>query len=177
MKTTFRQFGRLYCGYKWHKLIQYTYIDHTDLLKHFSRRSGTGFSLKLSQITSSLIIWDHAQLSMERGYCITHRTTLALQIWMWISMYIPNHKLFTVNDPFIGTSRLTYSSCLCKSQYITRGETVLICTGNIAKISTFKPTSYPHTAWASYQIRKIAGCACAGNAGKVFPRRRFHRNR
>ena len=30
-------------------------------------------------------------------------------------------------------------------------------------------------AWASYQIRKIAGCACAGNAGNVFPRRRFRR--
>ena len=29
--------------------------------------------------------------------------------------------------------------------------------------------------WASYQIHKIAGCACAGNAGKVFPRRRFQR--
>ena len=27
--------------------------------------------------------------------------------------------------------------------------------------------------WASYQIRKIAGYACAGNAGKVFPHRRF----
>ena len=25
-----------------------------------------------------------------------------------------------------------------------------------------------HGAWASYQIRKIAGCACAGNAGIVF---------
>ena len=30
-------------------------------------------------------------------------------------------------------------------------------------------------AWASYQIHKIAGCACAGNAGNVFPRRRFQR--
>ena len=29
--------------------------------------------------------------------------------------------------------------------------------------------------WASYQIRKIAGCACAGNTGNVFPRRRFQR--
>ena len=29
--------------------------------------------------------------------------------------------------------------------------------------------------WAYYQIRKIAGCACAGNAGNVFPRRRFQR--
>ena len=34
----------------------------------------------------------------------------------------------------------------------------------------------PHCiTWASYQIRKIAGCACAGNAGNVFPRRRFQR--
>ena len=24
-------------------------------------------------------------------------------------------------------------------------------------------------SWASYQIRKIASCACAGNAGNVFP--------
>ena len=31
------------------------------------------------------------------------------------------------------------------------------------------------SSWASYQIRKIAGCACAGNAGNVFPRRLFQR--
>ena len=30
-------------------------------------------------------------------------------------------------------------------------------------------------SWASYQIRKIAGCACAGNAGNVFPRCRFQK--
>ena len=29
--------------------------------------------------------------------------------------------------------------------------------------------------WASYQIRKIACCACAGNAGNVFPRHRLQR--
>ena len=32
-----------------------------------------------------------------------------------------------------------------------------------------------NTPWASYQIRKIAGCACAGNAGNVFPRGRLQR--
>ena len=30
--------------------------------------------------------------------------------------------------------------------------------------------------WASCQIRKIAGCACAGDAGNVLPRGRFQRN-
>ena len=34
---------------------------------------------------------------------------------------------------------------------------------------------YCPSPWASYQISKIAGCACAGNAGNVFPRRRFQR--
>ena len=29
--------------------------------------------------------------------------------------------------------------------------------------------------WASYQIHKIAGCACAGNAGNVFPTHRLQR--
>ena len=29
--------------------------------------------------------------------------------------------------------------------------------------------------WASYQIRTIVGCACAGNAGNVFSRRRIQR--
>ena len=29
--------------------------------------------------------------------------------------------------------------------------------------------------WASYQILKIVGCACAGNAGNVSPRRRIQR--
>ena len=32
-------------------------------------------------------------------------------------------------------------------------------------------------SWASYQIHKIAGCACAGNAGNVFPAAEFNGNR
>ena len=32
-------------------------------------------------------------------------------------------------------------------------------------------------AWASYQIRQIAGCTCAGNAGNVFPATDFKGNR
>ena len=31
--------------------------------------------------------------------------------------------------------------------------------------------------WASYQIRKIANCACTGNAGNVFPDTDFKGNR
>ena len=38
-----------------------------------------------------------------------------------------------------------------------------------------RPWWFIVSPWASYQIRKIASCACAGNAGDVFPRRRFQR--
>ena len=37
------------------------------------------------------------------------------------------------------------------------------------------PAMHRVSPWASYQIRKIAGCACAENAGNVFPHRRFRR--
>ena len=34
-----------------------------------------------------------------------------------------------------------------------------------------------HLTWASYQIRKIVGCACARNAGNIFPATDFKGNR
>ena len=37
------------------------------------------------------------------------------------------------------------------------------------------PWQHDGLAWASYQIRNIAGCACTGNAGNVSPHRRFQR--
>ena len=51
---------------------------------------------------------------------------------------------------------------------------------SVGKIYQYQPqriTKYHQkfAVWASYQIRKIAGCACAGNAGNVSPRRRFKR--
>ena len=49
----------------------------------------------------------------------------------------------------------------------------IYCEGSF--ISTFPHSNTLSTAWASYQISKIAGCACAGNAGNVSPRRRFQR--
>ena len=34
-----------------------------------------------------------------------------------------------------------------------------------------------YAPWTSYQMRKIAGCACTGNAGNVFPATDFKGNR
>ena len=45
----------------------------------------------------------------------------------------------------------------------------------VSKELLVKLVPYKNSAWASYQIRSIAGCACAGNAGNVFPHRRLQR--
>ena len=43
------------------------------------------------------------------------------------------------------------------------------------KVAFINMTAISFVLWASYQICKIAGCACAGNAGNVSPRRRIQR--
>ena len=44
----------------------------------------------------------------------------------------------------------------------------------MVRFSAWKPVPFLQMClWASYRIRKIAGCACAENAGNVFPRRRL----
>ena len=42
---------------------------------------------------------------------------------------------------------------------------------------TYGITYHSQVAWASYQIHKVAGCACAGNAENVFPTTDFKGNR
>ena len=58
--------------------------------------------------------------------------------------------------------------------YIAKRYTVhnqLIDKGNNTQheCEKYKPGQRDMGPWASYQTRKIAGCACAGNAGYVFP--------
>ena len=57
---------------------------------------------------------------------------------------------------------------------ISRQKRTAFSTMRLMNINNNKEARYI-AIWASYQIRKIAGCACAGNAGNVFPRRRFQR--
>ena len=48
-------------------------------------------------------------------------------------------------------NRLSFANCVC------------------LKANVYDYMNSITLAWVSYQIRKIAGCACAGNAGSVFP--------
>ena len=43
----------------------------------------------------------------------------------------------------------------------------------LSNMHAFNIFVWGRVTWASCQIRKIAGCACAGNAGNVFPRQRL----
>ena len=48
--------------------------------------------------------------------------------------------------------------------------------GNMRSYIQYTVIGWYYVTWASYQIRKIAGCACAGDAGNVFPATYFKGN-
>ena len=65
---------------------------------------------------------------------------------------------------------LCAQSCHRGARY---GESQLLCQPTFVTHCTL----CGHTSWASYEICKIAGCACTGNAGNVFPATNFKGNR
>ena len=58
--------------------------------------------------------------------------------------------------------------CLCLSQ---------VATSAVGPLPASCPQPDTHRVWSSCQMCKIAGCACAGNAGNVFPSTDFEGNR
>ena len=95
---------------------------------------------------------------------------------MLVPQYTPI-RVKTGGGPWTWKSNM--KSVLSKSQWRALKVSIGIrCTGDASEYRwscPLNPLSNITTPWASYQIRKIAGCACAGNAGNVFPRRRFQR--
>ena len=60
----------------------------------------------------------------------------------------------------------------CKIDMKTSG----CCKGSWHDMTSSSPAiSWRFPSWASYQIRKIVGCARAGNVGNVYPATRFQR--
>ena len=63
------------------------------------------------------------------------------------------------------SSSLEFHFCCKLLVEMTPRETDRVIYGRRNEYTVLKGCS----TWTSYQIRKIAGCACAGNAGNVFP--------
>ena len=85
---------------------------------------------------------------------------------------------FTNTRNYCHRNKIYVLTCLLKQIYLQSTECARIyCTVNTVCHSCYHHREFTsrRTHGASYQIRKIAGCACAGNAGNVFPRRRFQR--
>ena len=70
-----------------------------------------------------------------------------------------------------------------KSDMRTRGKSIRDWEYQLSKRNCigllYCPVEYAkiQTSWASYQICNIAGCACAGKAGNVFPATDLERDR
>ena len=82
-------------------------------------------------------------------------------VWVEIfSSYIYNGRYLAASGPFL----------LWKSTHVEMPWRFI---GGLAKLGLH---SFVPGIWASYQIRKIAGCACAGNVGNGFPGTDFKGN-
>ena len=76
-------------------------------------------------------------------------------------------------DRFIPSRKIARSTSEMLNETYSHGLTILILTSFYEIIVCIKIQLA--TTWASYKIRKIAGCACAGNYGSVFPATDFQR--
>ena len=82
------------------------------------------------------------------------------------SLYLPHNKSHLWDTDKPGSFMPIYGACI-QGFYPTRIQSPIECS-KLVLLWWSRP-------WASCHIRKIAGCACAGNDGIVFPRRRIKR--
>ena len=94
----------------------------------------------------------------------------------WIRIeWITSRSTFRTNDVMTCTSQMI---CICWATYwvLWYRKTLPISFGFTLLARENSPQfQWRNLEWASYQIRTIAGCACAGDAGNVFPTRRLQR--
>ena len=85
-----------------------------------------------------------------------------------------------VPDSNVGWPNIGPNSVLSSRRWANISQTYIAVWGVFLQSSTFNITALLYwwcEPWASYQVRNIADCACAGNAGNVFPATDFKGNR
>ena len=125
-------------------------------------------------LRSFSVIW-YTYRSLE----ITQYHMINASQWYVLPMHL-HCKIFSSITPSIDAQHSNWSICmwsfvykhvnryLQRNRYIATSVVVSNVTESLLMWQNGEPLPEWRT-WASYQIRKIADCACAGNAGKVFP--------
>ena len=108
------------------------------------------------------IIWTNVDLSWVRSSGI-HMSAILQEI--------PQPSVTEISRKI--TYLKFYSNIPGANEFIGSGETLLSDDCQRTNQTTLKHIC----KWASYQIRTIAGCACAGNTGNVFSATDFKENR
>ena len=102
------------------------------------------------------------------------RHTVLVLLWLICQLLEVGYDGFFIDMYECFSVREVTPRVMCKTIYrvntTKHNKTHTVCI--FLELYSMEGSSVP---WASYQIRKIACCACAGNAGNVSPRRRFQR--
>ena len=120
-----------------------------------------------SQITGNSIVYSTTCPGWQQKY-----RSSSSSVW-WIPF--PSEGWFEKHFHFIAiiAKKGTNGRSSVENIRIRRWRNV---SGFIKNSSQIQPSIH-RTVWTSYQIRKIAGCACAGDAGNVFPATDFKGDR
>ena len=126
--------------------------------------------------------------SKSNGYhgilCTVIKYAFRVLAWLCLLFIEDSRDAFThmFYNSFITDTGLIV--CFAQCHRITEDVDSVVqdCSNFIANVlesllSYAMPSTLSRGAWAPYQIHKIAGCACAGNAGNVFPATDFKGNR
>ena len=112
-----------------------------------------------------------------------HRGTRPLAKFRW-NLKFDWHRLYFLSHQSDLNEILHTSRKLNETGTVTLLELLITWTIDILtvhawyRLKRFKLSIFCKAAsWASYQIIKTVGCACAGNAGNVFPATNFRGNR
>ena len=101
------------------------------------------------------------------GFTGCHSSTAFLHCVICAILHVKNSKATYIQNK----NRIFF---LLLTELVCQLNPTVLCMIQIKTLDILC-TSRMFVPWASYQIYKIAGCACAGDAGNVFPRRRFQR--
>ena len=128
----------------------------------------------------------------------TDSTLIGKWIWMdWWTLRDLRDESFillvktSTNASFVNFNCLNHNWCECMHKWLSPYEstecnyssmwrfssTVAAVRMWISNYTSHELTDVITHPWAPYQIHKIAGCACAGNCGNVFPAIDFKGNR
>ena len=124
-------------------------------------------------ITSSKCLVAEMRRTLNKCELLSELLLWLIHMHKWIILAWDNSTIYKWPIYLSGKIIMTFEPYTCIS--VLRWY-IACAFGNMCVTCTITTNDQLYVTWASYQIRKIVGCAFVGNAGNVFPATDFKGN-